>query len=111
MAIAKLREGDTVVVLAGKDRGQVGEIIKIRGEKAKISGVNLVSKCHKRNPQSDEQGGIRKQEAFLDCSNVALWNATQKRKICVGIKTLDSGKRIRFDKRSGEVIEETRGQV
>lgn len=111
MAIAKLREGDTVVVLVGKDRGQVGEIVKIRGKKAKISGINLVSKCHKRNPQKDEQGGIRKQEAFLDCSNVALWDTTQKRKIRIGIKILENGKRVRVDKRSGEVIEETRGQV
>jgi len=114
MAIAKLREGDTVVVLAGKDRGKTGELLKIslkKGvKKVKVSGLNLVSKCYKRNPQADEQGGIRKQEALIDYSNVALWNADRKEKVSVGIKTLETGQRVRFDKRSGDLIEDNRGQ-
>ena len=104
MATAKLREGDTVVVLTGKDRGKTGELIDIKQNRVKVKGLNLVYKCHRRNPQQDEEGGIRQQEAYLDKSNVAYWDTTNKVKISVGIKTLDDGKRVRVNKRTGEAL-------
>ena len=110
MAIAKLRKNDTVVITAGKDKGKTGVILSVDVEryKAKVKGINMVSKCLKRRSQEDT-GGIVKQEAFIDMSNLALWDVVKNKKISVGIKTLDNGKRARFDKSSGDLVEEQRG--
>ena len=103
---AKLKKGDTVVVLTGRDKGNFGEILEIKDAKAKVAGITMVSKCYRKNPQQNEEGGIRKQEAFIHISNLAYWNSKDEQKVAVGIKVLEDGKRVRINKKSGELLEE-----
>jgi len=106
MAIAKLKQGDTVLVLAGKDKGKKGKILLIKDDKVKVSGINIVHKCVRRNPQQDEEGGIKKQEAFIHISNLAYWDDVNNQRLYIGVKKLENGKRVRINKHSGELIED-----
>ncbi|MDY8110683.1 50S ribosomal protein L24 [Fulvimarina sp. 2208YS6-2-32] len=100
----RLRKGDNVVVLAGKDKGLSGEIVKmmLKDEKALVRGVNMV-KRHQRQTQSAEAGIISK-EAPIHLSNLALADPKDGKATRVGIKVNDDGKKVRFAKRSGEEI-------
>lgn len=101
----KIRKGDKVVVLTGKDKGRTGEIIKmIPSEgRALVQGLNVV-KRHTRQSQTQEAGIITK-EAPIQVSNLALADPKDGAATKVGIKTLDDGRKVRFAKRSGEVID------
>ena len=70
----KIKTGDTVVVLAGKDKGSTGRVLRVIDRKAKVEGINLVKKHKKPNPNKDFPGGIVEQEAFIDVSNLAIMN-------------------------------------
>ena len=109
MAIAKLKKDDSVTVLAGKDKGKIGVILKIDVQKGKalVKGINMVHKCQRRKTQEDK-GGIIQQEALISLSNLAFWDAEKNTKVSVGVKTLENGKRVRFNKGSGEIIEDKR---
>lgn len=100
-----VKKGDKVVVLAGKDKGKSGEVVKVIREsrRAIVSGVNMV-KRHTRQSQT-EQGGILEKEASVDMSNIALQDPKDGKATRVGFKTLDDGRKVRFAKRSGEVID------
>ncbi|MEN3794814.1 50S ribosomal protein L24 [Fulvimarina sp. MAC3] len=100
----RLRKGDKVVVLAGKDKGRSGEITKMmpKDEKALVGGINMV-KRHQRQTQNAEAGIISK-EAPIHLSNLALADPKDGKPTRVGIKVGDDGKRVRFAKRSGEEI-------
>ena len=97
--------GDKVVVLAGKDKGKTGEIISVNrvDRRAFVSGANMV-KRHTKQSQT-EQGGIVEKEASLHLSNIALQDPKDGKATRVGYKTLDDGRKVRFAKRSGEVID------
>jgi large subunit ribosomal protein L24 len=99
----KIRKGDKVVVLAGKDKGQTGEVIQVmpKEDKAVVRGVNMV-KRHQRQTQSQEAGIINK-EASLHISNLAIADKDGK-PTRVGFQVID-GKKVRVAKRSGEVID------
>lgn len=101
----KIRKGDKVVVLTGKDKGRTGEIINmIPSEgRALVQGLNVV-KRHTRQSQTQEAGIITK-EAPIQVSNLALADPKDGAATKVGIKTLDDGRKVRFAKRSGEVID------
>jgi large subunit ribosomal protein L24 len=101
---AKLKKGDKVVVLTGKDKGKTGEITKVlpKENRLVVQGVNLVKK-HQKQTQAQE-AGIRSFEAPLQISNVAYMDPTDGKPTRVGFKTLDDGRKVRFAKRSGEVI-------
>lgn len=101
----KIRKGDKVVVLTGKDKGRTGEIIQMMPKegRALVQGLNVV-KRHQRQTQSQEAGIITK-EAPIQVSNLALADPKDGSATKVGIKTLDDGKKVRFAKRSGEVID------
>ena len=86
MALAKIKIGDQVQVTHGKDKGKVGEVIRIDGRRLKVSGVKLAAKHVKPNPQKDEKGGIVKQEAWLDHSNVVLYDVASQKPYKVGIR-------------------------
>ncbi len=103
----KLRTGDEVIVLAGKSNGQRGKISKIIKEKGRVvvDGVNMMKKHVKPNPQADIQGGIIEKEAPMDISNVAIFNASTGKADKVGIKVQDDGKRVRFYKSNGELVD------
>jgi large subunit ribosomal protein L24 len=101
----KIRKGDTVVVLSGKDKGRQGTVLVVDGEKVTVENVNKVKKHQKPNPQRQIQPGIVDKTMPLHISKVAIWNAGAKKADRVGIKQLKDGKRVRFFKSNGEVID------
>ncbi len=103
MAIAKIRVGDDVQVITGSDKGQVGKVMAIDGRKIKVAGVRLMKKHVKPNRQKDEAGGIKSLEAWLDHSNVVLYDTASQRPYSVGIREENSC-RVRYDKRTGNTI-------
>ena len=102
---AKIKKGDKVVILAGRDKGKTGEVMKVlpAEDKVFVSGVNVV-KRHTR-PTQTEQGGIKEKEAAIHVSNVALADPKTGEPTRVGFKTLDDGRKVRVAKSSGEVID------
>ena len=102
----KIRKGDDVIVIAGKDKGKRGNVLKLLGNgRVLVDGVNVVKKHVKANPNKGETGGIVEQEAALDISNVALYDAASGKPSRVGIKTLEDGRKVRVYKTSGEVVD------
>ena len=100
----KIRKGDTVVVLAGKDKGRSGEVIKVmpKDGRALVRGINMI-KRHQRQTASQEAGIITK-EAPIQLSNIAVADPKDGKATRVGFKTLDDGTKVRVAKRSGEQI-------
>jgi large subunit ribosomal protein L24 len=102
----KLRKGDEVVVLSGKDKGRTGSISQVLSDGSVIvAGVNVAKKHQRPNPQKQQQGGIIDREKPLHASKVAIWNGGAKKADRVGIKTLADGKRVRFLKSNNEVLD------
>lgn len=102
---ARIRKGDKVVVLSGKDAGKQGEVLRVvpESDRVVVSGVNMI-KRHQRASQTNP-GGIREREAAIHVSNVAHVDPKTDQPTRVGFKTLDDGRKVRFAKRSGEVID------
>jgi large subunit ribosomal protein L24 len=105
MAKVKIRKGDHVVVLTGKDKGKNGEVLKVmpRENRALVQGVNVVKRHQRQTPQQD--GGIIAREAPVHISNLALEDPKDGKPTRVGYKTLKDGRKVRFARRSGEVID------
>ncbi|NVK55236.1 MAG: 50S ribosomal protein L24 [Alteromonadaceae bacterium] len=101
----KIRRDDEVVVLAGKDKGKQGKVLKVLNsdDRVVVEGVNLVKKHQKPNPQLGEAGGIIEKEAALHVSNVAVVNPATGKADRVGFRT-DDGKKVRFFKSNGELV-------
>ena len=102
---AKIRKGDRVVVTTGKDKGKKGEVLKVfpSDSRALVSGINVV-KRHQRQSQK-QQGGIVNKEAPVHLSNLAHVDPKSGEPTRVGFKTLGDGRKVRFAKKSGEVID------
>ncbi len=102
----KIRKGDNVIVIAGKDKGKRG-IVLTRVDEALllVEGVNRVKKHTKPNPMKGQQGGIVEKEMPIQISNVALFNPATQKADRVGIKTLDDGRKVRVFKANGEVVD------
>ncbi len=101
----KLRTGDEVIVIAGKDKGKRGQIDKFIGtSKVIIPNVNVAKKHVKANPNAGETGGIIDKAMPLDISNVAIFNAATEKADRVGFNFLEDGKKVRFYKSNSEVI-------
>ena len=100
----KIRKGDKVVVLAGKDKGRTGEVLSVapKDDKAVVRGVNMIRK-HQKQSQSQE-GGIISKEAPIHLSNIALADPKDGKATRVGFQIQADGKKVRVAKRSGEVI-------
>ena len=101
----KLKQGDEVIVLIGKDKGKRGRISQFLNEKILVEGVNRVKKHQKPNPNAGVQGGIIEKEMPIHKSNVALYNTATKKADKVGFKTLDDGKKVRYFKSNNETID------
>jgi large subunit ribosomal protein L24 len=101
----KIRKGDQVVVLSGKDKGRQGTVLVVDGEKVTVENINKSKKHQKPNQQRQVQGGIVDKTMPLHISKVAIWNVSAKKADRVGIKVLNDGKRVRFFKSNGEVID------
>jgi large subunit ribosomal protein L24 len=102
----KLRKGDEVVVLSGKDKGRTGSISEILDDgSVLVAGVNVAKKHMRGNPQKNQPGGLVDKEMPLHASKVAIWNAGSKKADRVGIKTLADGKKVRFLKSNNEQLD------
>ena len=101
----KIRKGDTVVVLSGKDKGRQGTVLAIDGEKITVENINKAKKHQKPNPQRNVAAAIIDKAMPMHISKVAIWNVGAKKADRVGIKQLNDGKRVRFFKSNGEVID------
>ena len=102
---AKIRKGDKVVVLTGRDKGRTGEVLEVRPTegRALVRGINIVKRHQRQTPQ--QQGGIVSKELPIQVSNLALIDPKDGKPTRVGYKTLGDGKKVRVAKRSGEVID------
>ncbi|NOZ09814.1 MAG: 50S ribosomal protein L24 [Gammaproteobacteria bacterium] len=102
----KIRKGDEVIVLAGRDRGKRGTVLRMLDfDRALVDNVNLVKRHTKPNPNKGITGGIVEKEASIHLSSIALYNPATKKADRVGIKTLEDGRRVRFFKSNGEVVD------
>ena len=102
----KIRKGDQVVVTTGKDKGKTGTVLRVlESGKAVVEGVNRVKKHQRPNPMKGLAGGIVDKDLPIHISNVALYNPATKEADRAGVKTLDSGKKVRVFKSNGEQVD------
>ncbi len=102
----KIKRDDEIIVIAGKDKGKRGKVLKVQADgRLIVSGVNMIKKHQKPNPQMNVPGGIIEKEAPLQVSNVAIFNASASKADRVGFKTLEDGKKIRVFKSNGEAVD------
>jgi large subunit ribosomal protein L24 len=101
----KIRKGDTVIVIAGRDKGKRGDVTRVvDAEHVIVAGVNQVKKHQRPNPMKGEQGGIVTKEMPIHVSNVAIWNPVTGKPDRVGVRVLEDGRRVRFFKSNGEQV-------
>lgn len=100
----KIRKGDEVVVITGKDKGKRGSVLRVLEGKVVVEGINLVKKHQKPNPVRGVAGGIVEKTMPIDVSNVAIFNAASQKADRVGFKVLEDGRKVRIFKSTGEVI-------
>ena len=100
----RIRKGDNVVVIAGRDKGKRGTVNAILGDRVLVSGVNQVKKNQRPNPMKNEQGGIVTKELPIHISNIAVWNPVTQKADRVGFRTLEDGRKVRFYKSNGEQV-------
>jgi large subunit ribosomal protein L24 len=105
MAINKIKKGDDVIVIAGKDKGKRGTVLRVVEDRVVVENVNLAKKHVKPNPNKGEPGGIVDREMPMDSSNVALYNPMTNKADRVGYKILDDGRKVRFYKSNGEIVD------
>ena len=102
----KIKKGDDVVVLTGKDKGRRGTVLRVVDDaKVLVEGINKVKKHAKPNPMQNAPGGIIDKEMPIQVSNIALFNAATQKADRVGIKVLADGRKVRFFKSNGEVVD------
>jgi len=102
----KIRKGDQVVVLSGRDKGRRGAVVQVLADgRVLVESVNMVKKHQRPNPQAGKQGGIIDKEMPLAAAKVAIWNPSAKKGDRVGVRTLKDGKRVRFFKSNGEQLD------
>jgi len=99
----KIRKGDEVIVLTGKDKGKRGTVLRVLDEKLVVEGVNRVRKAVKPNPMRGTTGGFQDRDMPIHLSNVAVFNTAVGKGDRIGIKTLEDGRKVRFFKSNGEV--------
>lgn len=101
----KIRKGDEVAVLTGKDKGKRGTVLRNDGDVVLVEGINRVKKHVRPNPMKGQVGGIIEKEMPIQVSNVALFNAATQRADRVGFKVLEDGRKVRIFKSNGEVVD------
>jgi large subunit ribosomal protein L24 len=101
----RIRKGDQVIVITGKNKGQKGEVLRVLDEKVVVQNINLVKRHTKPNPQANQPGGIVEREAPIHVSNVMIFNPSTNQGDRVGFKTLEDGRKVRVFRSSGEVVD------
>ena len=103
----KIKKGDSIIVLTGRDKGKTGTVLRIDTEKkrAYVDGVNMLKKTKRGNPNTGDKGGIIDIEGPIDLSNLALVNPVTNKADRVGFKVLENGKKVRYFKSNGEHVD------
>jgi len=103
----KIKKGDDVIVITGKDKGKRGTVsrVMLENDRVLVDGINMVKKHQKPNPAAGAPGGIIDKEMPMAISNIALFNAATGKADRVGVKQLDDGRKVRFFKSNGEVLD------
>jgi large subunit ribosomal protein L24 len=102
----KIRKGDDVVVITGKDKGKRGSVIRVLSEdRVVVENINIIKRHTKPNPQRGQAGGIVEKEASIHVSNVALFNPATGRGDRIGVRQLEDGRKVRFFKSTNEVVD------
>lgn len=102
----KIKKGDEVIVIAGRDKGKIGEVLQVLDDdRMLVNDVNIVKRHTKPNPMKGQQGGIIEMEAPINVSNLALYNPQTKKADRVGFKNLQDGRKVRYFKSTGEVVD------
>ena len=102
----KIRKGDDVVVLAGRDKGKRGSVLRrVDAQHVVVEGVNRVKKHQRPNPMKNQTGGIVEKDMPIHVSNVALFNPQTKKADRVGVKRMEDGRRVRLFKSNGEMVD------
>ena len=100
----RIRKGDQVVVIAGKDKGKRGDVVRVTGDKIVVSNINIIKRHTKPNPQAGQPGGVIEREAPIHISNVMLFNPASGKGERVAFKVLEDGRKLRVFRSSGEAI-------
>lgn len=103
----KIKKGDDVIVITGKDKGKRGSVVRVVSEvdRVVVENVNIAKKHQKPNPAAGASGGIIEKEMPLDISNIAIFNPVTGKADRVGVKVLEDGRKVRYFKSNGEVID------
>jgi len=101
----KLKKGDNVVVIAGRDKGKRGDVARVvDASHVVVNGINTVKRHTRPNPLKNQPGGIVSKELPIHVSNVAIWNPVTQKADRVGFRTLEDGRKVRFFKSNGEQL-------
>ena len=101
----KIKKGDNVVVIAGRDKGKRGDVTRIvDDDHVIVAGINQLKKHQRPNPMKGEQGGIVNKDMPIHISNVALWNPVTRKADRVGFRSMEDGRKVRFFKSNGELL-------
>jgi large subunit ribosomal protein L24 len=104
--LKKIKKGDQVIVLSGKDKGRAGQVLSVlKNSKVLVENINIVKKHMKGNPNTGQEGGIIEKEMPLHISNIMLLNPITNLPDRVGIKKLEDGTKVRFFKSNNEVVD------
>ena len=102
----KIRKGDDVIVLAGRDKGKRGTVLRrLDKDRVLVEGINRVKKNQRPNPMKNQTGGIVEKDMPIHVSNVALFNPQTKKSDRVGVKNMEDGRRVRLFKSNGEMVD------
>jgi large subunit ribosomal protein L24 len=101
----RIKKGDQVIVVVGKDKGRRGTVLRLEEGRIVVESINVAKKHQRPNPQKGVAGGIVEQEKSLDASNVMLFNPTTQKADRVGYRKLSDGRKVRFFKGNGEVLD------
>jgi large subunit ribosomal protein L24 len=101
----RIKKGDQVVVIAGKDKGKRGDVVRVDGDRVVVSNVNIIKRHTKPNPQAGVAGGVVEREASMHISNIALFNPASGKGERIGFKVLEDGRKLRVFRSSGEALD------
>jgi large subunit ribosomal protein L24 len=101
----RIKKGDRVLVIAGKDKGKQGDVVGVAGDRVVVSNINIIKRHTKPNPQVGQPGGVIEREASIHISNVMLFNPASGKGGRIGIKKLEDGRKLRVFRSSGEAVD------
>jgi large subunit ribosomal protein L24 len=103
--MGKIKKGDNVVIITGRDKGKRGDVARVVDARhVVVNGVNQVKRHTRPNPMKNQPGGIVTKEVPIDVSNVAIWNPVTQKPDRVGVRVLEDGRKVRFFKSNGELV-------